>query len=279
MSIEVSKVNIVGTAGHPLIGLYSHNIISSTINQLAKHLVTKFKIDSKQLIDELERFEITLPKLTLPTTTTTPVQENITLSVTEPAKRRGRPPKDPSKVSIPKEKEEVDAPDISGVSSKEELDKYSANQLRAVLQKNNLRITGSKLDLVNRVWGILHSDEMPEDAQPKKRGRPSKKGGSISSGSTSSSKQFNKVEDSEPDISEPETNEEQTELDPSDLEDVWIKNNTVTTHGNGEKYLYHSKWHWVLATDKDDPTQISGFIGYLEGKKINTTRPAPSIFN
>ena len=273
MAIEVSKVNIVGTAGHPILGLYSHNIISSTINQLAKHLVMKFKIDSKELINELENFEITLPKLLLPTTPPVHTEENVSLTIVEPTKRRGRPPKDPSKVSQSKPKEVVDAPDISDVNSKEELDKYSANQLRAILENNKLRITGSKQDLINRVWGIDHPDEMPEDAQPKKRGRP-KKGSSVSSGSTSATKkQFNKVEDSEPD-----TNEDQTELDPEDLEEIWIKNNEVSTTGNGNKFLHHTKWHWVLSTDEDDPTQISGFIGYLEGKKINTTRKVPSLF-
>lgn len=284
MAIEVSKVNIVGSAAHPILSLYSHMIISSTINQLAKHLVTKFKIESEELINELENFEIRLPKMNMPSSPPTTTTENISLTIVEPTKRRGRPPKDPSKVSQPKEKIHVDAPDVSGVTDKNELDKYSANQLRAVLENNKLRITGSKQDLINRVWGISHPDEMPADALPKKRGRP-KKGTSVSSGSTvskefhslanglrgSSGTEFNKVEDSEPES-------ESQELDPDDLEEIWIKDLSVSTEGDGKKFLHHNKFHWVLSTEEDNPTEIAGFIGYLEGKKVNTTRKPPSIF-
>ena len=51
--------------------------------------------------------------------------------------------------------------------------KLSLSQLKIICKENKLNTLGNKIDLIDRIWGLNHPDEMPENAYLKKRGRKS----------------------------------------------------------------------------------------------------------
>jgi len=63
--------------------------------------------------------------------------------------------------------------DFTDAQSLEDLKTFKMDELKAILEENELPISGAKTLLMARVWGINHPDEAPNEIK-KKRGRPSK---------------------------------------------------------------------------------------------------------
>ena len=58
------------------------------------------------------------------------------------------------------------------VNEKQDLKCLKASELKDILLSKQLSASGSKSNLIDRVWGILHPTEAPNEPEKKKRGRP-----------------------------------------------------------------------------------------------------------
>ncbi len=138
------------------------------------------------------------------------------------------------------------------VSSKSDLSTMTAASLKDILSSKQLRTSGSKAELVDRVWGILHPEEAPPDSKPRKRGRPS--------GSKNKAKSdFSTVvsdSDTELNTNEQESNEEMTDEQTMELLHSGI---TKKLSDGNDYYVIESK-NWVMKKDEEDELEWMGYL-------------------
>lgn len=120
---------------------YIVDYFKAMLNTNQQDLINKICEDYNLDKDELSRKYIT------------PVEINVNAS----------PPRQISKSGI----------DWKVVVSKTELKKLKLPELKAICSDHDLLITGNKSKLIDRVWGINHPDEAPNEVR-KRRGRPPK---------------------------------------------------------------------------------------------------------
>lgn len=154
------------------------------------------------------------------------------------------------------------------VSSKSELASMTAASLKDILSSKELRTSGSKAALVDRVWGILHPEEAPPDSKPKKRGRPSGSRNktksdfsTVVSDSDTETSPIEKVDDHDM------TNEETMELLHSGV-------SKQLSDGN-EYYIIESK-SWVMTKDADDELEWKGYLA-SDGTIDSKDPPMPLV--
>ena len=71
-------------------------------------------------------------------------------------------------------KKNIDINNYEKSTCKEDLSQLKARELKEIIQSHKYRYIGSKNQLIDRVWWILHKDtEKPKDIELKSRGRPS----------------------------------------------------------------------------------------------------------
>lgn len=137
------------------------------------------------------------------------------------------------------------------VTSKSELTAMTASSLKDILSSKQLRTSGSKASLVDRVWGILHPEEAPPDSKPRKRGRPA----------GAKNKQKNEystvVSDSD---NETNTNEEDnTELTSEQTMEL-LHSGVVKKLSDGNEYYVIESKNWVMKKDDEDELEWKGYL-------------------
>lgn len=134
-------------------------------------------------------------------------------------------------------------------SSKSELASMTAASLKDILSSKELRTSGSKSDLIDRVWGILHPEEAPPHSKSKKRGRPS--GSRNKTKSDFSTVILDSDTENSPNKTDDMTNEETMEL-------LYSGVSKKLSDGN-EYYIIESK-KWVMTKDDDDELEWKGYL-------------------
>ena len=142
--------------------------------------------------------------------------------------------------------------DWESVSAKSELSAMTAASLKDILSSKQLRTSGSKPALVDRVWGILHPEQAPPDSKPKKRGRPSGSKNKVKSDfstvvSDSDTEGITNDQDNNKEI----TNEQTMEL--------LLSGVTKKLSDGNEYYVIESK-NWVMKKDDEDELEWKGYL-------------------
>tara|TARA_B100000401_G_scaffold438134_1_gene385566 strand:- start:2883 stop:3674 length:792 start_codon:yes stop_codon:yes gene_type:complete len=142
--------------------------------------------------------------------------------------------------------------DWESVTSKSELSAMTASSLKDILSSKQLRTSGSKAALVDRVWGILHPEEAPPDSKPRKRGRPS--------GAKNKTKsEFSTVvsdSDTEANANEQEDNTAMTSEQTMEL----LHSGVLKKLSDGEEYYVIESKNWVMKKDNDDDLEWKGYL-------------------
>ena len=63
---------------------------------------------------------------------------------------------------------------LDDFGSREELKRKNLTELKDMCKFFNVRYSGKKDELVDRIWGVKNPEEAPLDSKPKKRGRKAK---------------------------------------------------------------------------------------------------------
>jgi hypothetical protein len=142
--------------------------------------------------------------------------------------------------------------DYTQAQTLEDLKSFKMGDLKAILEENDLPISGSKPILMARVWGILHPDQAPVEPK-KKRGRPAKA--------------------KSPSTVTKEPDQEECELDAGKMPDFFVDSedaiqdestDTTTTYK-----LLKDKYIFMEGTDEME------FKGYVEDGSITWTEDIP----
>lgn len=152
--------------------------------------------------------------------------------------------------------------------TKKELAAMTLVSLKDILASKSLRISGSKGDLVDRVWGILHPDEAPDDGKPKKRGR--KAGSKNKSVSTV-------VDDSDSDV--PCGIQINTTPPGNSAEDIMalLEAGVEMTLSDGKSYTFVSAKKWLFEKDDDGDLEWAGYLG--DGQTLDEKDPPRELID
>jgi len=150
----------------------------------------------------------------------------------------------------------------------DDLKLFKIEELKNICIENNLAISGSKVNLMNRVWCINHPEDCKEEI-PKKKGRKLKD--NLVEKKERKSKK--KIEEA---INIEEENSSNIELDPEKMEDICIDDNgnKIDSGGRALKVLQNK---WVFQDDKESME----FVGVLESenKVLFIDEPPEEFYN
>lgn len=157
--------------------------------------------------------------------------------------------------------------DYKQAVKKEDLKDFKMPALKEILQANNLPVGGNKPRLIDRVWGILHPEEAPEETPKKKRGRKKKneKPDPTSIDSTLI-EQMPKVVDEDED----EDDGTECELDFDEMPSIFVNESGKIAESGDEYKLFKDKFLF-RDNDEEDPE----FVGIKNGNKIEFTDEHP----
>jgi hypothetical protein len=156
-------------------------------------------------------------------------------------------------------KNTIDIHTYKQAKCKEDLLQLKARELKDIIQSHKYRYVGSKKQLIDRVWWILHKDtEKPEDIELKSRGRPSFKN--------------NYVVQFINDDSEESINSSCDDDDDGDYNEyIWtilfIQDGKINTENKGKKYFKFKETNYLFKK-----TIISDYLIYgelNENKKVS----------
>jgi len=137
----------------------------------------------------------------------------------------------------------------------EDLKGFKMGDLKAILEENDLPISGPKPLLMARVWGINHPDDAPSETK-KKRGRPAK------------SKTPNTVEANSPD-----DNVEECELDADKMPTIFVESDGSVVENKSD-----STKDYKLLKDKfvfQEGNEEMDFKGTVEDGKVIWSEDIP----
>ena len=142
--------------------------------------------------------------------------------------------------------------DWENAKSKDELVGYNLNiiALKDILSSKGLRKSGSKTELIDRVWGIICPADAPADAAPKKRGR--KRG--------SKNKKSTVVDDSDTETSEVVQTNTSVSANPEETMKL-LENGIDKTCADGVQYTLVPSKKWLFKKDDDGDLEWAGVLG------------------
>ena len=171
----------------------------------------------------------------------------------------------PEQPSIELTKREVQKPvkkskkskitDFADAKILEVLKSFKIGELKSILEENDLPISGSKTILMERVWGINHPGEAPNEVR-KKRGRPS------------NTKTPNTVESSSAE------NVEECELDADKMQTIFVETDGTIKEDSSETTkdykLFKDKFVFKEGNEEMD------FTGIIENDRVNWSEEIPT---
>ena len=122
--------------------------------------------------------------------------------------------------------------------------------LKDILSSKGLRKSGSKTELIDRVWGIICPKDAPADAAPKKRGR--KRG--------SKNKKSTVVDDSDTETSEVVQTNTSVSADPEETMKL-LENGIDKSCADGVQYTLVPSKKWLFKKDNDGDLEWAGVLG------------------
>ena len=150
--------------------------------------------------------------------------------------------------------------DFNDAQSFEELKVFKMNELKTILEENDLPISGAKTLLMARVWGINHPDEAPVEPK-KKRGRPSKTPNTVESISNDNVEECELDADKMPTIF---VESDGTILDDSNeltTNYKLLKDKFVFNEGNEELDFKGIVENGIVTWDEDIPEELIKLLG------------------
>lgn len=164
-----------------------------------------------------------------------------------------------TKQSMPKQKykknKKYNTSNWEEVTQKDDLKCLKATELRDILLSKQLSVSGSKSILIDRVWGILHPEQAPNEPEKKKRGRPK--------GSSKKSKELaHIIEDSQGDemtaVEEVQISDDLETLINSSI-NMDLQNENDKDSAPKEFTVIESKG-WVFESDEDGNLEWVGLL-------------------
>ena len=134
------------------------------------------------------------------------------------------------------------------------------NDLKDILKSNELKTSGSKEILANRVWGINHPEDAPVDSV-KKRGRP--KGTKKST--------YMIVSDTDEDVS---AKSKSSSTENNNIEE--LLENSIEMDINGNKYNVVMSKQWVFSIDDEGDFTWEGML-HNDGDKVEECDPPDEL--
>jgi len=180
-------------------------------------------------------------------------------------KLRGRPSNSSdTKQSTPKPIEKkIKIKHVTEATSKQQLFDITACKLKAFIDSHNYRSIGSKQEIIDRVWWIMHPSKSikPSNMEKKSRGRPTNK--------RDNDIMFVDYSDSGPNIPNEKTpndvcsdgdsfDNDEDEYDTTIWEVVFVKNNNVSQHG--KKYFKYKTSNYLFKETFDNDYLPYGYI-------------------
>jgi hypothetical protein len=179
------------------------------------------------------------------------IPTNITFAETTPVSNK-----------TPKAKQSTKKYDLDNwrdVANIDDLKQFKAAQLKDIISSDGSnKPSGSKTVLINKVWGILHPNEIVKSPPKKKRGRPS--------GSSNSKSNSTIVNDTDDD-----------DLTTDIMETLLQGATTVTmADGNNVEVIVTKGWVFVMTNDEDPEYEWAGTLN-PDGNSYTTCDPPSEI--
>ena len=155
--------------------------------------------------------------------------------------------------------------DYNDAKSKDDLkSSFKITELKEICKDNNLPLSGSKQKLIDRVWGILHPDQAPNEPV-KKRGRKPK---------------AKTTDNSQPVIVHEivnEVKEESCELNPEDMKNIFINSDGNISENESDGFATYKILKNFVFKEGDDDFDFKGIYDETDNKVTFTDEYPPEL--